>query len=138
MRHGYPCPPVVIGATITVRRCSLSSSGDTTRQGRVLRTSLPTVGSSLTRCTSPRLTGPRLTDTATLYYRTRLTSAHPTAGPHHGRAWPWPLPPNRPAPHGRGGRSSAHAPPAARLRLAAPPAPTTPWARGCPWNFRFG
>ena len=44
-----PCPPVVIGAMITVRRWSFNSSGDTTRHGRVLRISLPRVGSSCTR-----------------------------------------------------------------------------------------
>jgi hypothetical protein len=36
---------VVIGATMTVRRCAFSSSGDTTRQGRVFWISLPSVGS---------------------------------------------------------------------------------------------
>jgi hypothetical protein len=44
-RHGYACPPVVIGATMTVRRCWFSSSGDITRQGRVFLISLPRVGS---------------------------------------------------------------------------------------------
>src|SRR5439155_26612585 len=48
------CPPVVIGAIMTVCRWRFSSSGDTTTHGRALRISLPRVGSSPTRYTSPR------------------------------------------------------------------------------------
>src|SRR5207249_12335570 len=36
--------PVVSGATMNVPRCALSSSGETTTQGRVLRISPPRVG----------------------------------------------------------------------------------------------
>ena len=42
---------------MTVRRCAFSSSGDTTRHGRVFRISLPRVGSRATRNTSPRRGG---------------------------------------------------------------------------------
>ena len=38
--------PVVMGATITVRRWAFISTGEITTQGRVFRISLPTVGSS--------------------------------------------------------------------------------------------
>lgn len=55
-RNGYACPPVVSGATIKVRMCSLSSSGETTTQGRVFRISLPRVGFRSTKKTSPRRT----------------------------------------------------------------------------------
>src|SRR5579862_9521596 len=60
-RNGYRCPPLVRGATIAVRREALISSGDTTTHGRVLRISLPRVGSSATRNTSPRRGGKRAT-----------------------------------------------------------------------------
>src|SRR5262245_31651785 len=42
--------------------------------------------SGLTRCTSPRLAGVRLTAISTLWYRTRWVPAYPAAGPPHGRA----------------------------------------------------
>lgn len=41
---------------MTVRRCSLRSSGDTTTQGRAFWISAPRVGSTSTRSTSPRRT----------------------------------------------------------------------------------
>ena len=40
---------VLPGATVTVRRCAFSSSGETTRHGRFFRNSLPRVGSSWIR-----------------------------------------------------------------------------------------
>ncbi len=46
---------VVIGATRTVCRCRLASSGETTTHGLVFRISAPTVGSSDTSQTSNRL-----------------------------------------------------------------------------------
>lgn len=43
MRQGYACPPVVMGATMTVRKWALSSSGETMTHGRVFWISLPSV-----------------------------------------------------------------------------------------------
>jgi hypothetical protein len=47
-------PPLVMGATMTVRKCGFISSGETMRQGRDLRVSLPRVGSRSTWWTSKR------------------------------------------------------------------------------------
>lgn len=52
--YGYGCPPLVRGATKNVRRWALSSSGDTTTHGLVLRIAPPRVGLRSTRNTSPR------------------------------------------------------------------------------------
>ena len=44
-RVGYGLNVLVSGAMMTVRICTLASSGESTRQGRVVRTPEPTVGS---------------------------------------------------------------------------------------------
>ncbi len=81
-----------MGATITVRRCRLSSSGETTRHGRVFRISLPRVGSSRTNWTSPRKIE-RATATASLYRQSAWPWARPATGRHRVRASPWRPPP---------------------------------------------
>ena len=95
-RHGYTRPPVVIGATMVVRRCRLSSSGEMIRQGLVFRISLSVVGSRLTRWTSPRA-GLRRATTSTPARRScsdasgRATRRHLTCASARLR------PPSRPA-----------------------------------------
>jgi hypothetical protein len=51
---GLPAGELERGITTTVRRCWFTISVVSTRQGRVLRISAPSVGSSLTHQTSPR------------------------------------------------------------------------------------
>jgi hypothetical protein len=46
MRKRARLDPVVMGATITARKCPFMSSGEITTQGRVFCISLPTVGSN--------------------------------------------------------------------------------------------
>src|SRR3712207_3400181 len=71
-----------MGATITVRKCSFNSSRDTTRHGRVFRTSLPRVGSSSTRYTSPRAATTRPIATPILFRQTGWALSDHEVGLH--------------------------------------------------------
>jgi hypothetical protein len=93
--HGYARPPVVIGGTMTVRRWSFSSSGDTITHGRVFLISLPSVGSSRTRWTWPRPIGGRATATPTPRDRTPWTSIRRGVGRRSEPSCAWQLRPTR-------------------------------------------
>ena len=115
---------------MTVRRYRLSSSGETTRQGRVFWISLPSVGSSRTRWTSPRARAARATATPIPRDRTGSRSAH-RAGGHGGpRTLLAPLPPSPLAGAGSPGPRAAQARHVARLRRGAALDPAGPSGRG--------
>src|SRR3989304_3870301 len=94
---------------IAVLRYRFSTSGDTTRQGRVFRISLPNGGSSATRKTSPRVRSGRPTTPIPLG-QTWWELVRPAGGPRLERGIAWRL---LPSPHeacGWTGRSADRAP----------------------------
>lgn len=98
IRKAAGCDPVVMGATITVRRWFSISGGEISTHGRVFWISLPTVGSSCTNHTSPvaKLAGRFAWLTIAVRHRQRLqTQAKPE--PHFLAQPPARCP--KPSPH---------------------------------------
>ena len=118
---------------MAVRRCALSSSGETTTHGRVFLISLPSVGSNRTKWTSPRVI-----TTSSPSGRTALAFQRPAT---HRRLAPASR--ERPRPNLHAG-ASPHSPRAGPVLLAVPLRPedspdrAAVSARGCLGSCQCG